>query len=53
MDITKDILTGKLAELKKQEETLRANINAVEGARQMVNQMLAHLDKPSPDEVAE
>lgn len=48
-DITKEALQARLAELNKQTEQGIANLNAIQGARQMLETLLAQLKEPAPN----
>lgn len=48
-EITKEALQARLAEITKQTEQGIANLNALAGARQLVEFLLAELKTPPPD----
>lgn len=48
-EITKEALQAKLVELNKQTEQGVANLNAIQGAKQQIEMLLAELKTPPPN----
>lgn len=52
MEITRDLLLARKAELEERERVAWANLNALLGARSELEQLLQLLDTPQPAEPA-
>lgn len=44
MEINKEVLNQRLADLQRQEEKIKADFSAIQGAKQLVMNLLNHLE---------